>query len=480
MTYMLTNFLSRYHPRYIRSLVYMMQASEYDICEFLKWFWRTKDFRNVEKRKCLEKTTKAKLLLLFGGIFLIAYIAAALVAVNFILYPYKIFFLISLLYAMPYFLVLLLAVFLFLGQNLLQKPYEFFIIKKAREKLLRHKAIKIAIAGSFGKTSMREILKMILSEGKKARAPGHSYNTPLGISKFIGSLKGDEEVLIFELGEYYTGDIRKLCNLVRPQYGFITGINEAHLDRFRTLSNTVQTIFELSEFVPDNSIYINVENVLARENAKSEFIVYSRKGVNGWKILNPKTDLSGTSFILKKDNIKIKMESSLLGLHQIGPLSAAADMAFLLGLTPEQIQKGVKKTKPFDHRLEPKMDSSGVITLDDSYNGNPDGVGAVIDFLASLKNHRRFYVTPGLVEMSSRTDVVHKEIGDKLAKAQIEKVILIKNSVTPYIERGLKEAGFKGEIRWFNDALSAFNALPSLTVKGDIVLLQNDWPDQYA
>ena len=480
MTHMLTNFLSRYHPRYVRSLVYMMQASEYDIREFLKWFWRTKDFRNVEKRKCLEKTTKAKLLLLFGGIFLIAYIAAALVAVNFILYPYKIFFLISLLYAMPYFLVLLLAVFLFLGQNLLQKPYEFFIIKKAREKLLRHKAIKIAIAGSFGKTSMREILKMILSEGKKARAPGHSYNTPLGISKFIGSLKGDEEVLIFELGEYYTGDIRKLCNLVRPQYGFITGINEAHLDRFRTLSSTVQTIFELSEFVPDNSIYINVENVLARENAKSEFIVYSRKGVNGWKILNPKTDLSGTSFILKKDNIEIKMESGLLGLHQIGPLSAAADMAFLLGLTPEQIQKGVKKTKPFDHRLEPKIDSSGVITLDDSYNGNPDGVGAVIDFLASLKNHRRFYVTPGLVEMSSRTDVVHKEIGDKLAKAQIEKVILIKNSVTPYIERGLKEAGFKGEIRWFNDALSAFNALPSLTVKGDIVLLQNDWPDQYA
>ena len=476
----LKNFFSRYRPRHVRSIVYMLQASEYNIRDFLKWYWRTKNFSNVEKRKRLEKTAKAKLLLLFGGIFLIVYIAAALVVFNFIPYPYKIFFLAVLLYAMPYILVLLLAVFLFLGQNLLQKPYEFFIIKKAREKLLRHKAIKIAIAGSFGKTSMREILKTILSEGKKVAAPGHSHNTPIAIGKFIESLKGDEEVLIFELGEYYPGDIRKLCNLVRPQYGFITGINEAHLDRFRTLSSTVQTIFELSEFVPDNSIYINVENVLARENAKSEFIVYSRKGVNGWKILNPKTDLSGTSFILKKDNIEIKMESGLLGLHQIGPLSAAADMAFLLGLTPEQIQKGVKKTKPFDHRLEPKMDSSGVITLDDSYNGNPDGAGAVIDFLASLKNHRRFYVTPGLVEMGFRIDVVHKEIGDKLAKAQIEKVILIKNSVTPYIERGLKEAGFKGEIRWFNDALSAFNALPSLTVKGDIVLLQNDWPDQYA
>ncbi|MDP2656311.1 MAG: cyanophycin synthetase, partial [bacterium] len=117
--------------------------------------------------------------------------------------------------------------------------------------------------------------------------------------------------------------------------------------------------------------------------------------------------------------------------------------------------------------------------LDDSYNGNPDGVRVVINFLASLKHHRRWYITPGLVEMGDKTKEIHHDIGYQLASAGIEKVVLIKNSVTPHIERGLKESQFSGEIMWFDDALSAFAALPHLTVSGDVVLLQNDWPDQY-
>ena len=89
-------------------------------------------------------------------------------------------------------------------------------------------------------------------------------------------------------------------------------------------------------------------------------------------------------------------------------------------------------------------------------------------------------VTPGLVEMGSRKEKVHKEIGKQLARASIEKVILIRNSVTPFIEAGLQEEQYKGELMWFEKALDAFAALPSLTASGDIVLLQNDWPDQYA
>jgi UDP-N-acetylmuramyl pentapeptide synthase len=74
---------------------------------------------------------------------------------------------------------------------------------------------------------------------------------------------------------------------------------------------------------------------------------------------------------------------------------------------------------------------------------------------------------------------VHKTIGRELAEAKIEKVVLMRNSVTPFIEQGLKEAGYSGEIIWFNDALVAFKSLPTLTLEGDVVLIQNDWPDQY-
>ncbi len=81
--------------------------------------------------------------------------------------------------------------------------------------------------------------------------------------------------------------------------------------------------------------------------------------------------------------------------------------------------------------------------------------------------------------MGERTEKVHREIGKRLAVANIEKIVLIKNSVTPFIEKGFKEENGRGEIIWFDDVFMLFASLPLLTAKGDVVLLQNDWSDQY-
>lgn len=477
------NWLSRYNPRYPHSLVYMLQASEYNIRDYLIWHHNTKNFSQIEQRKQLVKTKKALALLLITWIivcFIIALAIAALLMDNPL--KYALFFAIIIL--SPYFLAYTLIIPLLIIK-IIQKPIECQMINQAQKKLKNHKAVKIGIAGSFGKTTMREILKTVLSEGKKVATLAHNFNTPLGISQFIKTLKGDEEILIFEIGEYYPGDVKKLCELTEPDMGIITGINEAHLSKFKSLERTAKTIYELADYLevrpPKTSkiLYVNGENELACKNARVSNIIYNRQSVNGWKIENPQTSIDGTSFLLTNDNTKLELKSALLGLHQIGPLATAADIAFRLGLSSDQIAKGISKTKPFEHRLEPKIGNDGVITLDDSYNGNPDGVKAVIEFLSTLQNHRRFYVTPGLVEMGSQTEEVHRQIGKSLAKAKIEKVVLIKNSVTPYIEEGLKEEKYKGDILWFDDALSAFTALPNLTVKGDVILLQNDWPDQY-
>jgi len=475
---MITNILSRYRPRYVRSLVYMLQASEYKIGDYFAWLRRVKDFGAVEKRKQLTKSPKALFVLGLGWLLWLAIIACGVLVVftTFTMYGYALGAIIVL--ASPFLLAYGIAALL-LGVHLVQKPIGAAVISRARRSLARHTAVKIAVAGSFGKTSMREIIKAVLSEGKRVAAPPHSYNTPLGISAFVKTLKGDEEVLLFELGEYYPGDVRTLCNLVKPDIGVITGVNEAHLQKFKTLESTARTVFELADFLGEKPVYVNGESELARKNARAGHIVYDKNGAGEWIVESPHTELSGTTFTLAKGSEKMSLKSSLLGLHQVGPLVAAAVIAKGMGLSSEQIKTGIARTKPFDHRLEPKTDESGVITLNDSYNGNPDGVGAVIAFLASLKS-RRFYVTPGLVEMGARAEAVHREIGRELAAAEIEKVVLIKNSVTPFIEQGLKDGQYRGEVLWFDDALAAFAALPHMTVKGDIVLLQNDWPDQYA
>jgi UDP-N-acetylmuramoyl-tripeptide--D-alanyl-D-alanine ligase len=476
---MIKGFLSRYRPRYLRSLAYLLQASEYKIGDYLAWFHKVKDFSTVEKRKELIRTSKSLTTLILLSILLAIFLIAGIWVFLVISAPYWWIFAVLFLLLLPYLLAYGIIVPLWLVQLVVQKPVEWVVVGRAKKILKNHKAIKIAIAGSFGKTSMREIVGTVLSEGKKVALPPHSYNTPLGISAFVKSLKGDEEVIVFELGEYYPGDVRKLCGLTQPDVGIITGVNEAHLQKFKTLARTARTIFELSDYLGDKPVYVNGESEIGKKYALATHILYDRHGIGTWRIEDPATSLDGTSFVFGDGKIKLKIHSELLGLHQLGPLAVAAHLALQLGLTPTQVEAGSRKTKPFDHRLEKKVDANGVITLDDSYNGNPHGVRAVIEFLGSLKDHRRWYVTPGLVEMGARTQIVHRDIGKELAEAGIEKVVLIKNSVTPHIAEGLRENNYKGEIIWFDDALTAFAALPLLTVRGDVVLLQNDWPDQY-
>ncbi|MCC7356042.1 MAG: hypothetical protein IT410_00280 [Candidatus Doudnabacteria bacterium] len=458
----------------------MMQASEYSIRDFLSWYNRTSDFNHIEQRKKLDFTLKASVLFLGGGLLLIT-LYSSLIILLFSVFNILglLFFLIGIVlipFIFPYLFICLLVIL-----KILQLPLEWIIIQRGRKIISEHKALKIGIAGSYGKTSMREMLKTVLAESKKVAAPPSSYNTVLGISKFLQTLKGDEDVLLFELGEYYPGDIMRLCKFTKPDLGIVTGINEAHLSKFKSIDKTVATIYEISDWLGQGRpLFVNGENGLAKNNAPSQSQIYSRDGMGKRKVSNATTTLAGLDFKVSNGEEELNLHSNLLGMHHIGPLLVVLQIALDLGLTKEQIVEGVSKTKPFEHRLQPVYDSSGVITLDDSYNGNPDGVKAVIDFLGHLNGHRRFYVTPGLVEMGHRTEEVHKEIGIWLAQAKIEKVVLIKNSVTHFIESGLREAKYSGEIIWFDNAIKAYNSLPNLTVSGDVVLLQNDWPDQYA
>lgn len=469
--------LSRYHPRYIRSLVYMLQQSEYRVKEYLAWVHRTSDFGSVEKRKSLDPTPKALTLLVLAWALVIAWVLGVLALVG----PAGgILFVVGILIILvsPLLLPYGILVPLFLLQAL-QTPVEALLIARTRSKLRKHRGVKIAIAGSYGKTSMREILRTVLSEGKRVAAPEQSCNTPLGIARFVSTLIGNEDVLVFELGEYYPGDVRKLAEMVGPDIGIITGVNEAHFEKFGTLERTTETVFELAAFVDSKRLYLNGDDERVYKRWRSGNIAYSHAGVGGWQISDAKTSLSGTTFTLDNGISRFCVSSKLLGLHMVGSLAAAGEIALSLGATVAQVESGIAKTKAYAHRLEPKQWADGVTLLDDSYNGNPDGVTAAIAFLSALKG-RRFYVTPGLVETGARNREVHERIGRQLAEAGIEKVALIKTSAMQHIEAGLQEAGFKGDLLKYDDMPTCLAALRSLSVPGDIILVQNDWPDQYA
>jgi len=476
------HFWTRFHPSYPRTIIYMLQSSEYNIGNYFIWLNRTKNFLSVTRRRNLDYTIKASLLLVTAWLILLCVYTFVIYAIIKSIISMDI--LIALLGVVLFMISPMIVAFgitipLFIGHKLIQEPKQRKTLKAASDIILKHSAIKIAIAGSYGKTTAKEILQTVLSETKKvAHTPGN-INTPIGISRFIKKLDHKEDVIIFELGEERVGDVRKLCELTKPDIGVITGINEAHLSSFGTLELTTATIFELKGYLGDKPLYKNTESLLVKaEVTDGDKLAFSRKGVNGWHVSDIKTSIIGTKFVAQKDDKIISASTGLLGEHNIGTILVAVDIADSIGLTSVQIEAGINKTKPFEHRMQPKF-IHGAWVIDDTYNGNSEGVQAGLLLLKSLDAKRRIYITPGLVEQGIKTKEVHEKIGRQIAKVA-DVVVLMNNSVTDYILAGLKESGFDGKLIIADDPLKFYSNLDAFVAAGDVVLMQNDWTDNYA
>ena len=379
----------------------------------------------------------------------------------------------------------LVFVFLSLAVILLW-PLDFLIkrilVFRARHKISSFHGLKvIGIAGSYGKTTMKEVLVQVLGAKLKVLGTPESVNTPVGIARWIlKKVDASVEAVVIEMGEHYQGDVEEICNLAKPDTAVVTGINEAHLERMKTLENITDTIFEIvSKSKPGALVLLNADDARVMQNYKKyvwpdhKVVSFQLEDLNN-RNFNTET-LQWEASAAEIGEVKIK----LLGEYALGDVSAAVRVAKSLGLSVEEIKKGVEKIQPIEHRLEPILSAGGVLVIDDAYNGNPAGVAEAIKVLSRFSTRRKIFITPGLVETGSRSAEVHRQIGKELAGVA-DLVILVKNSVTPFIAEGLKAAGFSEEkIIWFETALAAHEDLKNILKPQDVILFQNDWGDQY-
>lgn len=387
--------------------------------------------------------------------------------------------------------------FLYIAAILILLPIDTIvkesILLLAKLKIRRYKNVKIiGIVGSFGKTTTKEVIYTILTQKYNVLKTPQTINTPLGIARLIlTKLSKNTEILLVEMGEFYKGDIIKICSIVQPDISVITGINEAHFERLKNLDNTVNTIFEIvGEMKKNGMLILNADNALVMENYNKyteggEILFYSstNKPTVSYQIKRNefRTDGSGRIFDFYKGRKQIGLfETKLLGEYAIGTIMAGMIIGKQLSLSDHQIKNGIEEIVPVAHRLEPiRNEITGILVIDDSYNGNPDGAEEAIKVLSHFKNRRKIYITPGLVETGSKVDEIHETIGKNLGKVA-DLVILIKNSATYHIDKGLKAVHFPSQnIIWFNSALEAHACLSSLLQTGDVILFQNDWSDNY-
>lgn len=454
----------------------ILQLEGYDYSRLIRWVSRHYFDRKIPIKKPLVITSKIKTIYTLSIVWLmILGIAAYLLTSN-------------LIFSIIVSILLLTQPYILLGLSLLLlKPPEYVfkkkVINKTKSKIISLKNLNIiAVTGSYGKSSTKEILYYILRDKYKILRTPESFNTVLGIAKVVDlELDKNYDYFICEMAAFKKGEIKELCKIIPPQFGIITGISKQHLERFKTLNNIVHAKFELADSISDSkkiSFNLDDKNIL-NELKRRGIKIFRGYGVNNTRAKtraeNIKFGRNGSSFTLIINKNKFDIKTSLFGFSNINNILAATSMAVTLGLPSKHIVERIIELNQIPNRSS-LYNINDTTFVDNTYSSNPKGFLETIR-TAKLIDGVKILVTPGLVELGSETKKIHYGLGKKAAKV-FNKVILVgKNTKTSSFAKGFAN---RKNIKYIKDTREDyFKVLKELKGNSYWVFLENDITQNY-
>ncbi len=378
--------------------------------------------------------------------------------------------------------------------NLLATPVESANRRRFRdEAVARLKEVSpriVAITGSFGKTTTKELTTAVLEAKYRVQKTPATFNTVMGITRAIREqLRDDCEVFVVEMGAYQRGEIRELCRFVGgPEISAIVGINEQHLERMGSIQNTIRAKYEIVEGTKAGGVSVfNVDNAYCERLAATT--THVRVVRVGSPEHTPPPDLWADNISINPklmrfdvhdgDAAPVTVRTRLLGRHLLPNFLIALAIGKEMGVDLKQAVSRLGRVEPVGHRLA-VSESDGRLVIDDAYSSNVDGAQAALGLLAELPAQRRFLVTPGIVELGGVEAERNRELGTHAA--EVCDFLLVVGAVPGrYVREGALAGGMAA-----NRVLSCANLaaaqeqLREHMQSGDAVLFENDLPDNYA
>ncbi|MDD3965809.1 MAG: UDP-N-acetylmuramoyl-tripeptide--D-alanyl-D-alanine ligase [Candidatus Neomarinimicrobiota bacterium] len=278
-----------------------------------------------------------------------------------------------------------------------------------------------ALTGSAGKTSTRRLLKHILSTSMKvAETPGN-FNNRIGLPLSILGIRGDEDLVLLEMGTSHPGEIRDLCSIVTPDYGLITSIGHAHMGGFITIESVQKAKFELFESVrKGGTLFINQNDPRVRNFPDSVRHNRIRYGINCPAHFNAKLQS-----LDEHACHTLKIEENLIRLKTPGPGAAQNAVAAYavcrtLGLPAAAILPQIESFRPEAGRG--KMENwEGITLIDDSYNANPVSVKNALNTLKNIRcDGRKILVFADMLEMGEESRSSHSRVAEEALESGVQ------------------------------------------------------------
>ena len=332
----------------------------------------------------------------------------------------------------------------------------------------------IAITGSNGKTTTKDMISRILSSKFNVCSTQKNFNNEIGLSLTLLSMTKDTEVCVVEMGMRGLGQIKELCDIADPTIGVITNVGTAHIGILGSQENIAKAKKELIDSLPDNGVAIlNGDDpfvIKMGDNFKGNVIAYglNRKyTVHGSDIIY---ESEGTKYICTCFDEAFKAKLHLLGIHNIYNALAATAAARVLGVDIKKIQKSIDEFVPGQQR-QMILKIAGITVIDDSYNANPLSMKMAFLSLKQMKGKHHILVLGDMGELGKFERDLHYQVGNIAGEIGFDGLITV-GTLSREIAKGARESGGICWIRECQSLNEAAGYLKENTSEGDVILIK--------
>ncbi|MCX8109739.1 MAG: UDP-N-acetylmuramoyl-tripeptide--D-alanyl-D-alanine ligase [Syntrophorhabdaceae bacterium] len=343
----------------------------------------------------------------------------------------------------------------------------------AKYKRKKTKGVFIAITGSNGKTTTKEILVAVIKKVFSVHYNEKNYNNIIGVSKSILSIKEDHDLNVFEVGTNSRGEIRELAAIIEPDISVITNINPSHLEGLVDIKGVLEEKLDLFYGTKKGgSIFINADDpyitssYIDRDHITCDYAI--ERDASYRLIIDEDLGWEGFGISFNFPRVDFKARTRLLGKHNLYNILAAASIADTIGIGRSSIKETIEEFESYDKRFRPVKSKKGYIVVDDTYNANPSSMEWAIKTVAELPcRGNRIAIIGDMKELGSMTEFYHRELGRLLKKSNINKTFLIGESVACTFEEMGDE---RAEL--FTDRKSLVERATKVIRMDDVVLVK--------
>jgi UDP-N-acetylmuramoyl-tripeptide--D-alanyl-D-alanine ligase len=334
----------------------------------------------------------------------------------------------------------------------------------------------VAVGGSNGKTTTKEVLASILRQKLAALWSEASFNNDIGVPLTLLRLEKKHEAGVMEVGTNHPGELAPLLEMIQPQMAVITSIGREHLEFFKDLAGVAREEGTLAEQLPAGGIlFMNGDSewtpqIVHRTRARAVRVGVGDK--NDWRASNIRLANNGVAFRVTTPRTEFSGDYriNLLGRHQVMNAMLAMAVGAELGLSRAEIERGLAECQAPKMRMQ-LWESNGVRVLDDAYNANADSMLAALQTLQDMPcKGRRVAVLGDMAELGAQSEAAHIEVGRRTAEAGVGQLFAI-GEMAPVMAKAARDAGLN-RVFEFVDADTAASAVKSFVKPGDVVLLK--------